>query len=338
MTSPEPLTLEATSDRLRLLARKGFLSEGGLNQALKLAGYRPDIPAWEWFINYALLLLGTAFALSGIFFFFAYNWNDLPRLAKFGAIEAAIVAAAALAYYQGLQRLVGQVALLAAAMLVGVLLAVYGQSYQTGADAYQLFLTWAGLIFAWVVISAFGPLWFCWLVLLNVSLIFYWDQVIGQDEAIMFELLFLLDAVALLAWEYGSGRGLAWLKSRWIPRLIALAVFVVLLWPTFTFISDPQRGRVEGGVALVLAPALYLGFCLVAAWLYGAVIKDLLILTMGALSLIAVITYSLIQIMDLFNGDALEFLLLGILVIIQAAVAAIGLRWVANSWERTGQA
>lgn len=337
MTSPEPLTLEATSDRLRLLARKGFLSEAGLSQALKLAGYRPDIPAWEWFLNYALLLLGTAFVLSGVFFFFAYNWNDLPRLAKFGAIEAAIVAAAALAYYQGLQRLVGQVALLAAAMLVGVLLAVYGQSYQTGADAYQLFLTWAGLIFAWVVISAFGPLWFSWLVLLNLSLIFYWDQVVGQDEIIMFELLFLLDAVVLLAWEVGSSRGLAWLRSRWIPRLIALAVFVALLWPVFAFVDAIQNDEVEG-VALILAPILYVGFIGLAAWFYVTKIKDLLILTLGALSLIVVITYVLVQVMDLFNGDALEFLLLGILVIIQAGVAAVGLRWVANSWERTGQA
>jgi uncharacterized membrane protein len=336
VASPEPLTLEATSDRLRLLARKGFLSEQGLNRALKIAGYRPDPPAWEWFINYALLLLGTAFALSGIFFFFAYNWSDLPRLAKFGVIEAAIVAAAALAYYQGLHRLVGQVALLAAAMLVGVLLAVYGQSYQTGADAYQLFLTWAGLIFAWVVISAFGPLWFCWLVLLNLSLIFYWDQVVGQDEVVMFELLFLLDAVALLAWEYGASRGLAWLKSRWIPRIIALAVFVALLWPVFAFVDAVQNDEVEG-VALVLAPILYIGFIVLAAWLYGAKIKDLLILTMGALSLIVVITYALVQVMDLFDGDALAFLLLGILVIIQAAAAAIGLRWVANSWERSGR-
>lgn len=185
MIAPEPLTLAATSDRLRLLARKGFLSEQGLNRALKIAGYRPDASAWEWFINYAFLLLGTAFVLSGIFFFFAYNWSNLAHLAKFGVIEVGLAAAAGVAYYQGLQRLVGQVALLVAAMLVGALLAVFGQSYQTGADAYQLFLTWAGLIFGWVAISAFGPLWFSWLVLLNLSLFFYWDQVVGQDEVIM---------------------------------------------------------------------------------------------------------------------------------------------------------
>ena len=89
MQSVDPLELEATSDRLRLLAKNGLLSEKGLNRALTIAGYRPTGLGWEWFINYTLLLLGTAFTLSGIFFFFAYNWDDLSRLAKFGLIEAA---------------------------------------------------------------------------------------------------------------------------------------------------------------------------------------------------------------------------------------------------------
>jgi uncharacterized membrane protein len=274
--------------------------------------------------------------LSGIFFFFAYNWDDLPRFAKFGIIEAAIVAAVGLAYYQGLNRLVGQVALLVAAMLVGALLVVYGQIYQTGADAYQLFLTWAGLITGWVVISFFGPLWFSWLVLLNISLILYWEQVLGQDEEVMFELLFGLNAIALLAWEIGASRGLAWLKSRWIPRLIALAVFVALLWPTFSFIAAVHWRQVEG-LALIIAPILYVGFILLAGWLYGVKIKDLFVLTVGALSLIAVITYALAEMMNIFEGDALTFLLLGILLIIEAGVAVIGLRWVANSWERAGR-
>jgi len=331
--SVDPLELEATSDRLRLLAKNGLLSEKGLNRALTIAGYRPTGLGWEWFINYTLLLLGTAFTLSGIFFFFAYNWDDLSRLAKFGLIEGAIVAMVALAFYQGLDRLVGQVALLGAAMLVGVLLVVYGQIYQTGADAYQLFLTWAGLIAGWVVISAFGPLWFSWLALGNITLILYWQQVLRQDQVVMFELLFLLDGVALLAWEYGSSRGVAWLKSRWIPRLIALAIFIVLVWPTFSFIDAVKEGRVEG-VALVIAPILYAGFSLFAGWLYDVKIKDLFILTVGAFSIIVVITYALAQAMDIFDTDSgLSVLILGLVVIGQAAVAVAGLRWVARVWE-----
>jgi len=160
--------------------------------------------------------------------------------------------------------------------------------------------------------------------------------VLGQDEVALFEWLFLLDAVALLAWEVGASRGLAWLKSRWIPRLIALAVFAALLWPVFSFITAVREGQAEG-MAVIVAPILYLGFILLAGWLYGAKIKDLFILTVGALSLIAVITYALAQMLNIFEGDALTFLLLGIFLIIQAGVAVLGLRWVANSWERAGR-
>lgn len=326
----DPLELEATSDRLRLLAKNGLLGEKGLNRALTMAGYRPSGAGWEWFINYALLLLGTAFVLSGIFFFFAYNWDDLSSLAKFGLIEGAIVALVALAFYQGLSRLLGNVALLGAATLVGVLLAVYGQIYQTGADAYQLFLTWAGLIAGWVVISTFGPLWFIWLALLNLSVILYWQQVLAANEPLMFELLFVLDAAALLGWEFGRSRGLAWLKSRWIPRLIALAVFVYLVWPTLDFISATRYSEVNG-IALI-APILYAGFTLFAAWLYGVKIRDLFVLTVGAFSIIVVVTYTLGQAMDVFD-NALSILILGLLVIGQAAVAVAGLRWLARSWE-----
>jgi hypothetical protein len=90
-------------------------------------------------------------------------------------------------------------------------------------------------------------------------------------------------------------------------------------------------------VALILAPILYVSFILLAGWLYGVKIKDLFVLTIGALSLIAVITYALAQMLDVFDGSALNVLILGILVIGQAAVAVIGLRWVANSWEEVNQ-
>ncbi len=40
-----------------------------------------------------------------------------------------------------------------------ILLAVYGQTYQTGADPYELFFGWAILIIGWVAISRFAPLW-----------------------------------------------------------------------------------------------------------------------------------------------------------------------------------
>jgi uncharacterized membrane protein len=42
---------------------------------------------------------------------------------------------------------------------VGVLQAVFGQIYETGADSYVLFLIWALLIIGWVAIGGYAPLW-----------------------------------------------------------------------------------------------------------------------------------------------------------------------------------
>jgi hypothetical protein len=103
----DPLELPATPARLRRLAHDGHLSANALDRALALAGYTPTLPDWRHFVDILLLLLGAALSLSGVFFFFAYNWADMPRLAKFGLIEGAIVLAVALAAYRGLGSLAG---------------------------------------------------------------------------------------------------------------------------------------------------------------------------------------------------------------------------------------
>ncbi len=68
-------------------------------------------------------------------------------------------------------------ALFAAAVLVGPLLGVYGQTYQTGADPWGLFAFWALLILPWVVVAHFTALWILTIALLDTALVLYWIQV-----------------------------------------------------------------------------------------------------------------------------------------------------------------
>ena len=91
-------------------------------------------------------------------------------MTKFALVEIVLACCLIGAWKVGLDRIGGQVLLLGASMLVGVFLAVFGQVYQTGADAYQLFVAWAALIFAWVLLGRFGALWIMWLALLNIGL------------------------------------------------------------------------------------------------------------------------------------------------------------------------
>lgn len=325
-----PLDLTATADRLKALAEQGHLSSEALERALSLAGHIPGSTAWQKFLDIALLVLGAAFTLSGILFFFAYNWADLPRFAKFGLIEASIIGATGLAFYLGLDKLSGKVTLTGAALLVGVLLAVFGQIYQTGADAYQLFLGWSLLIVGWVVISRFDALWLGWLVLLNITLITYWNQAIGDgDSPALYVTLAGLDTVALLVWEYAHRHGVPWLQQRWLAWLITPAIFICLVMPTLEFIFTDFREE----LFLFLAPLFYLFFTVFALFFYQKVVKDLFMLTLTALSLIVVLTATLIKVFDIDFDSAPILLIMSLIIIGQTALAVYWLRRVAHTWE-----
>jgi uncharacterized membrane protein len=334
MTQAQPLELKATATRLRQLASDRYWSREALERALFITGYLPDGSAWQNAINYALLILGSVLTLSGVVFFFAYNWAAMHRFLKFGIVEAVLLSLVGLTAYLGLRRLSGKAALMAAAILVGVLQAVYGQVYQTGADSYMLFLIWASLIFGWVAISAHAPLWFMLLILINIGLGAYWRQNLESGAATL-EILFILNTAALLIWEYARHRGVLWLTRRWMPRLIACAVFALIATPTVEFIFTSNYRK---DIFLNSAPVLYILFLGSALFIYSRKIHDLLILTVGFLSLIVVITSILTKFLfeDFTGPEALfgSFCLAGLAIIAQVAVSFTWLRKVSQSWER----
>ncbi len=165
-----------------------------------------------------LLFLGSALVLTGVIFFFAYNWASMGRFLKLGVIEGGMIACIIASRRRGSGELEGKVLLLSGSVLVGVLLAVYGQVYQTGADAFELFVGWGALISGWVIVSEFAALWIVWLVVLNTGTILYWLQVGDPAHSIPYEWLCLglaaLDGGALALREAGAERRLAWLKGR----------------------------------------------------------------------------------------------------------------------------
>ena len=162
----EKLQIQATTDRLRQL--NGILTAGQLAQLEKLL--RRRLP-WRRWIERVLLVIGATLTLTGVIFFFAYNWDGLSSPWKFRLIEGALAGCSLAAWRFGLDTLAGKVSVLAACVLIGVFLAVFGQIYQTGANTYELFSAWALLIFPWVLLLRFAPLWTLWLVLLNIALV-----------------------------------------------------------------------------------------------------------------------------------------------------------------------
>ena len=211
------------------LFRDGKISPRARDYALDLL-----YPARNWglWISRVLAGLGTALVLAGIVYFYAFNWNAIPDLVKLGSVELAMAGAMAAALLRGLDRTSGKFLALAAATLIGVFLAVFGQVYQTGADAWELFAGWALLILPFGVAAAFAPIFGLWLVVANLALFLYWNQMhpwrFHLDEMI-FPILSGFN-VAVLALRESVEKRLPWLRARWtrnLPALIGLTCAVI---------------------------------------------------------------------------------------------------------------
>ncbi len=314
------------SRRAQLLAwmEAGAIAPERVAQALVLSGVVPDGQGWQRFMDRLLLVLGALTLAAAVIFFFAYNWNALGKLAQF-ALAQVLVVLPLLAYWKlGVDKLAAKVSLLAAAIMVGALLAVYGQTYQTGADTLQLFFTWAVLILPWVLVGQFPALWVLWLALLNVSVVMYclvfrsflWISIGSVDQ--MLWLLLLLNTAAWALWEVASLR-FAWLVSPWAVRLLAVASGVAMAMLVLNCIFDPSAGRVLPWLA-------YIAWLGILYFVYRRKRPDLFMLAGGCLSLIVCFT-SLGAKLLLESSEAAGLMLfLALLVVAEAAAAAIWLK------------
>ena len=281
------LDLDATPERLRALADAGVLPPAALERALHLSVATPSRAEWRSFLSTALMALGTLLVLSGVIYFFAYNWAELHRIGKLGLIAAAMVGTAVAAWRLG-EGLAGQFALLASAVLVGALLAVYGQAYQTGADPYELFLGWAVLILPWVALARFAPLWQFLLLLLDTSIILLWAQVLDYSTGWLAVALGLLNGFAWATYEHFANAGVSWLQGRWVPRGMAVMTVAPLLAAAVAFIVAPSESDVGLGAGVALL--LVLGSQVAEYALHRHLRGELFLLTLGVLSAITLAT------------------------------------------------
>ena len=310
----------------------GAVKPGHGLQAARAAGILPDSARWLRFIDGLLLLTGALALASGAVFFIAFNWDALGRFGKFALVQALLLAAVLLYWRLGALRTAGQVALLLAAILLGVLLALYGQTYQTGADPWQLFATWGLLMLPWAAVGRFAPLWLLWLLLLNLAAALYYDARPGllgvafaSGEAVLW-LLFLLNSLAWAAWEWAAGH-FAWLTlGRWPVRLIAtasgFAITNLVLRSIFDTDSPPMA--LAWGVYIAWLGALYLAY----RRRPPGIGTDLYMLAGACLSLIVCLTSLTANFLLKGSEVAGAFLLLALLVVGLAALAAAWLKQV----------
>ncbi|HYF61732.1 MAG TPA: DUF2157 domain-containing protein [Herpetosiphonaceae bacterium] len=326
---PDPLDQPATPDALRHQARHGVLDGPALRRALALIGHTPPAGRWAAFLDLLLLVLGAGLLVSGVIFFFAFNWDGMHRFAKLGLIEGALAAAVGLASWRGLDTLPGKVALSAAAGMVGALMAVFGQVYQTGADSYQLFALWALLISGWVLAGRFTPLWAFWLLLLDLAIWLWAIETRGELDGATLIGLFSLNALALALWEWARRQGVAWLRSRWTPRLFAsLAIGALAIATLLVILGD--RVDLDGDPWLLAAPPLFVAAVGLLAYHYSQRLFDPFILVVTALAACVCLNSWVSEVLDL---DEEILIVLGLLVIGQTAAVVAWVRRRALLWE-----
>lgn len=258
MVSEQPVD-ERVVHRLWLA---GALPREGYQPALQLAR---DEAFWRRWGERAVLALASGHLLAGVLFFFAFNWQDLSPFAKLATLQGSVIAAALASRLPMLPELVRETLLIAATVLVGVLLAVFGQIYQTGADAWQLFAAWAALTLPWVLTGRSAGHWLVWLVVVQTAVWtriddIHWFQS-GDGVAVALMLVALPALLLLVGRDLLVGR-CDWLRPGW-ARLMPLAVVLGLL---FCGAEMAVFGETAAWAMLVFIVALAAATSLYSQW------------------------------------------------------------------------
>lgn len=252
-----------------------------------------ELHAWRQFLARSTLWLGVLLLGSAAVCWVAANWQDMTKVQRFAGVQGLLAISALAAAWAGLRlrgtpgvrRSIPGALLALAGMLLGALLALLGQTYQTGADTWELFAWWAVLLLPWALAAASQAVWLLWALVMNVALVlwlgeraFTWWLILGGPGLAS---LFVagLNLVMLLAWEIAARR---WRASTLVgPRVLVALVISVLV---MSLMFDAFIGRSAGvinGIAW-LAVTLGLGFY------YQRGRRDLVILAMLAAGVICV--------------------------------------------------
>ena len=323
-TATDPLDRAATLGHVDLVLDALAVPVDARARVRVIASRTPAALEWHRFLASALLLLGAGLVLSGIISFFAFNWAALGRFAKMGSIAVGMTACAVAALRRP-DTLLSRVLLVAASVLLGALLAVYGQTYQTGADPWGLFATWAVLILPWAAAACFTPLWLLVIGLVDAAYVLYFAQVWQGAHG---ELRLVLGLVAvhvlgLMAWEAQSLRREPWLRDQWGPRVLSVTTFALLLVPSLAIVISPHWTSPLGPVSVAV-----LTFLVVGTGLYYRLVRpDTFMLTVAAGSVMTWLTTLVgrLLIVTLDLGIFGMFMMTG-LVILEATLVVSWLR------------
>jgi uncharacterized membrane protein len=143
------------------LAARHRLDAAARHRLEHLAGFHTEPAALPQRLPLGVALLAATLGGLGIIFWIAANWESLGRFGRFALLQAVLLVFCTAALWRPRTRApLALVALLA----TGGLFAYFGQTYQTGADPWQLFALWAALTLPLALAVRSDVVWTPWVL------------------------------------------------------------------------------------------------------------------------------------------------------------------------------
>jgi uncharacterized membrane protein len=322
------------------------LDAEGVGLVLSLSGSRPDAPEWRHFLAQLLRGAGLGALGAGVLFFVAANWQDYGVLGRFVLLQSGLLLGVVVALWRAPPQQLGQAGLLLATLLTGAVLALFGQSYQTGADVHELFFTWAALSLPFALAGRSGALWALWWCVLNVGLALlcgwlgsghvFWRLLdgwgVGHADLLMLPCLINFAAAAVFSTV--ANTRFAAVAPQWLVRLLTsfgmtygtAACIDVLSGRSYS--SGVSEAVSSQGTPVMLGFAL---ICVAIAVLTWKRRRDVFNIALIAASWIAISTTWLIKAIQ-FNDVSAFFMVAFWLIGTSTAAGMLLMHWV-RAWQ-----
>ncbi len=239
-----------------------------IHSSLHDAAHQSLITRWA---PRVLAALGALLAGLGIVFWVAANWPGLGRGSKFVVLQALAVVPALIVFAWPARHPARSALGLLTLLAIGALFAFFGQTFQTGADPWQLFALWAVLGLPLALAIRSNIVWMPWIVIVMTGISLWAYAHVGRTWQIRPSDI----GIHLLAWLAGAAVVLAMLPrlapwtgaGAWAKRLAVLLLLLMVVGTGLgvLFTRSGLRVQGDGGIALqyLLALLLTLGLGLV---------------------------------------------------------------------------
>jgi len=149
------------------LAAQHRLPAPATRRLQQLAGLHDEPAMLAKWLPRGVAVLAAALGGLGVIFWIAANWDTLGRFGRFALLQGVVLAMCAGALWRPAAR---APLLLLALLATGALFAYFGQTYQTGADPWQLFALWAVLTLPLCLAARSEVLWAPWALVVMTAI------------------------------------------------------------------------------------------------------------------------------------------------------------------------